>query len=58
MIKFIFSLLIIVTLALGGSVTIWKGLSIDNDIMIFIGVIILLAGVALGRFRFWSNLMD
>ncbi len=52
MTKFIFGLLILVTLVLGGSAIIWKGLSIDNDIMIFLGVIILLTGVAIGKLDF------
>ena len=57
MIKLIIRILIELTLVLGGAAIVWYGLSNDNDILIFLGIVPLLSGVALARFRFWSNLM-
>ncbi|MFT6270462.1 MAG: hypothetical protein ACJAVV_003301 [Alphaproteobacteria bacterium] len=56
MIKLILRLFIEASLLIGGSAIIWQGLSNSNDIIIFLGVVLVLVGVALARCRFFSGM--
>ena len=58
MIKIIFRWLIDAILVLGGSTLIWQGLglSTNSDIVIFLGVLLALLGVARMNFRFYSSM--
>lgn len=57
MIKLILKFTIDLLLFAIGSLTLWEGLITGHRLLTVVGIILLLSGVALGRFRFWSNLM-